>query len=232
VTQPFLQPFVLEVSDVDRTRRGSVDVYGGGAGERRPAVVFVPGGPLPPELRPTPRDWPVYVGYGSLAAGTGLVGVTVDHRLHSPADYPTAAADVAAAVEQVRALPEVDAERVALWFFSGGGLLSADWLAEPPAWLRCVALTYPLLAPMPGWDVDPRFRPAAASAELPVLLTRVGLERPEVAATVAEFVVAADQVEIIDVPDGQHGFDMLDHTEDSRDAVRAAMSWVAAALRR
>lgn len=58
--------------------------------------------------------------------GCGVVAVTVDHRLHSLADYPTAAIDVASAVQQARTLTEVDADRVALWFFSGGGLLTAD----------------------------------------------------------------------------------------------------------
>jgi acetyl esterase/lipase len=227
VTAPFLQPFVLDVPALDRVRLGTVDVYAPDAGPR-PAVVFVPGGPVPPGLPVTPRDWPVYVGYGSLAASAGLVGVTLDHRLHSPADYPTAADDVAAAVSQVRALPEVDGDRVALWFFSGSGLLSAPWLAAPPAWLRCVALTYPYLVPAPEWAVDPRFRPVAAVAgsTLPLLVTRVGLEQPPVAAGVAAFLAAAPSATVVDVPHGQHAFDLLDHTDESRTAVRTGMAWL------
>ncbi|HET9893893.1 MAG TPA: hypothetical protein VFQ44_03065 [Streptosporangiaceae bacterium] len=62
----------------------------------------------------------------------------------------------------MRADPRVDAGRVALWFFSGGGLLPADWLCAPPEWLRCVAATYPWLAPPPDWDA--RFRPIDAVA--------------------------------------------------------------------
>jgi dienelactone hydrolase len=167
------------------------------------------------------------------------VGVTVDHRLHSPADYPAAAAGVAAAVERARALPGVDPGRVALWFFSGGGLLTSDWLSAPPPWLRCLAATYPLLAPLPGWEVDGRFRPVEAlrsTGTLPILLTRVGRERPEIAATVEAFVTEAEkrhaELTVIDVPDGQHSFDILDHNESSRAAVRQAMTWVSASLRR
>jgi hypothetical protein len=81
--------------------------------------VFVHGGPVPAGATPTPRDWPAFVGYGRHAASQGAVGVTVDHRLDSLADYPRAAGDVAAAVEVARADPRVDSERVALWFFSG-----------------------------------------------------------------------------------------------------------------
>jgi dienelactone hydrolase len=132
----------------------------------------------------------------------------------------------------------VDAQRIALWFFSGGGLLAADWLAAPPPWLRCVAATYPVMAPLPGWgEVAARFRPAeavAAAGQLPVVLTRVGRERAEIAATVAEFLAAARSaraaVEVIDVPDGHHGFETIDHTEPARQAVRSAVRSVLAHL--
>lgn len=232
----FLNPFVLPVELRAAERHGLVDLYlPDGTPGPRPAVVFVHGGPLPADTRPTPRDWPVYRGYGSAVAARGVVGVTVDHRLHTPADYPQAAADVAAAVEEVRADQRVDPDRIALWFFSGGGLLLADWLRTPPEWLRCVAASYPLLAPLPGWEVDPRFRPAeavASAADLPIVLTRVGRERPPLAATVEAFTEAAGgcgaKLEIIDVPGGQHAFDMLDHTDESRQAVTRALDAVLA----
>ncbi len=179
----------------------------------------------------------MYRGYGSLAATRGAVGVTVDHRLHDNGDYPLAGSDVAAAVQAAREDPRVDADRIAVWFFSGGGLLLSDWLREPPAWLRCVAVTYPLLAPLPGWHVDVRLLPADAVAmagALPIVLTRVGHERPQVAHTVEAFVAAARtcgaRLEIVEVPHGRHGFDMLDHTEESRKAVEQAIDRVLTAL--
>jgi hypothetical protein len=51
-------------------REGTLDVYrpAGSDGGLRPVVIFVHGGPLPPDLQPTPRDWPIYRGYGALAA--------------------------------------------------------------------------------------------------------------------------------------------------------------------
>jgi acetyl esterase/lipase len=233
----YLNPFVLRVERRSAERRGAVDLYVPDAGQPRPAVVFVHGGPLPADLDQTPRDWPVYQGYGSITAARGVVGVTVDHRLHGPADYPRAAADVADAVEIARADPRVDADRVALWFFSGGGLLLADWLRTPPEWLRCVAATYPVLAPLPQTAVDPRFQPAeavAAAGALPIVLTRVGRERPQIAATVDAFVEAARacraRLQIIDVPNGQHGFDLLDHTDESRKAVERALDTVLTAV--
>ncbi|MFD4144543.1 alpha/beta hydrolase [Streptomyces sp. NPDC058572] len=235
---PHLRPFLLDVPEIPRERTGNVDLYLPGAEGPRPAVVFVHGGPVPAEARPTPRDWPTLMGYARYAAGQGVVGVTLDHRLHDVADYERAAGDVADAVELVRADPRVDADRVALWFFSGGGPITADWLGSPPAWLRCLAASYPILAPLPNWGLaGSRFHPADAVADagaLPVVLTRAGLEMPEIAATVEEFQAAAKgsgaDVEVVDVPHGRHGFETLDPTDESREAVHRAMRSVLAHL--
>ncbi|MET7369958.1 alpha/beta hydrolase [Streptomyces sp. NPDC005566] len=233
-----LRPFLLDVPDLPRERRGNVDLYLPDAGDPRPAVVFVHGGPVPAEARPTPRDWPGLRGYARYAAGQGVVGVTLDHRLHDLADYKRAAADVAAAVELVRADPRVDGDRVALWFLSGGGLIAADWLRRPPVWLRCLAANYPILAPLPNWGLfDSRFHPVdavAGAGALPVVITRVGREMPEIAATVEKFLTAATDcgadVEVVDVPNGHHSFETVDPTEESREAVRGAMRSVLAHL--
>ncbi len=227
---------MLPVEPAHRERGDRVDLYVPDGAGPWPAVVLVHGGPVPSDRRPTPRDWPVYIGYGNALASRGAVGAVVAHRLHDPADYPTAAADVAEAVAAVRSDRRVHSGRIALWFFSGGSLLLADWLRAPPSWLRCVAASYPLLAPLPGWQVDARFRPADAvrhAGDLPIVLTRVGRERPNIAATVEPFVTAASgaRLHIIDVPDGQHGFDQLDHTDQSREAVERGLGEVLSYLR-
>ncbi|WP_418961044.1 alpha/beta hydrolase [Streptomyces tritici] len=229
---PHLRPFLLDPPQRRRERVGRVDLYLPETDTPRPAVVFVHGGPVPAGAEPTPRDWPGFVGHARCVADLGAVGVTLDHRLHDVSAYPRAAEDLAEAVDLVRADPRVDADRVALWFFSGGGLLSARWLAEPPSWLRCVAATYPLLAPLPNWGpADPCFDPVAAlSADgkrPPIVLLRVGRERAELAATVAAFLAAADEsgtdVEVIDLPDGEHGFETVDHSDDARRAVERTL---------
>ncbi|MEU4219009.1 alpha/beta hydrolase [Actinoplanes sp. NPDC026623] len=231
-----LKPFVLPVHSRAPERHDSFDLYLPDDIVRPlPAVVFVHGGPLPADVRPGPRDWPVFQGYGSLIAARGVVGAVVGHRLHSPDAFAVAAADVEAAVESLRGDARVDEERLALWFFSGGGLLAADWLREPPSWLRALALSYPLLAPLPGWQVDARFDPIGALAgtgDLPIVLTRVGLENPVIADAVEVFVNAASKarLEIVDVPEGRHSFDMLDDDDASRTAIVRAADLVTAAL--
>src|SRR5207249_11954444 len=94
-----LKPFVVPVEARTAERHATVDRYPPDSTQPRPAIVFVPGGPLPEPVLPRPRDWPVYQGYGSMAAAAGVVGLVVNHRLYDPTAYPLAAADVAAAVE-------------------------------------------------------------------------------------------------------------------------------------
>ncbi|MFD5482731.1 alpha/beta hydrolase [Streptomyces hawaiiensis] len=235
-----LRPFPLDVPELPRDRQGHVDLYVPDGEGPRPAVVFVHGGPVPAGARPRPREWPTLVGHARLAAAEGMVGATLDHRLHDVGDYERAAADIAAGVELVRADARVDADRIALWFFSGSGLLTTDWLAQPPAWLRCLAASYPVLAPLPAWGlVGSRFQPARAveqAGALPVVLLRAGRETPEIAATVAAFVTAADdcaaRLEVVDVPDGHHGFETLDAPETTVPALRHAMRSVCTHLTR
>ncbi|MFJ3580430.1 alpha/beta fold hydrolase [Streptomyces rubiginosohelvolus] len=238
-TPAHLRPFLLDVPERPRERTGNIDLYLPDGPGPHPAVVFVHGGPVPAEARPTPRDWPTLTGYARHVAGQGVVGVTLDHRLRAVTDYEQAAADVAEAVERVRADPRVDADRVALWFFSGGGPITAEWLADPPGWLRCVAANYPILAPLPGWGLTgSRFHPVRAlsrAGALPVVLVRAGRESAEIAATVEEFVAEAARcgtdLEIIDVPEGRHGFETLDPADGAREAVHRAVGAVLARLK-
>ena len=217
-------PFVLDPpSDgIHHERRDRYDVYRAAGDDPRPAVVFAHG-PWPAEAPPL-RDGQIYRGYGRLAANAGLLAVVPALPFHSPTDVPEAEAALAEIVGAVRADPAVDADRVAIWAFSGGGWLIGRWLSESPDWLRCLALTYP------GLRDDP------VVPGRPIVLTRVGLERPEFQAKVDDFLARAKDVDadvqVIDVPDGHHGFDALDHTDQSRDAVRAAMAAVTEKLMR
>lgn len=240
MTEPDNKPFFFDVEPARRDRQEFLDVHTSrhADGRRRPAVVFVHGGPAPEDQVPRPRDWEGFIGYGALAAASGLVGVTFNHRLYTDLHYPLAANDVAAAVEQTRALNSVDPDRIGLWFFSGGGGLAADWLVQRPDWLGCVAWTYPVLVPPPGWPGDrERFDAVAAAASaptLPKLLLRVGNDYEYFAQNQDALVDAVraqgGDLEVIEVPTAEHGFERLGHDAESRAAVDRAMRWVAGTL--
>lgn len=202
-----------------------------GAEGPRPAVLFVHGGPETP-----------LPGYASLMAAQGVVGATVDHDLDGPDAYSRAATRLRAAIGRARDDRRVDGDRIALWFFADSGLLSAGWLRDPPDWLRCVALTNPLLDALPGRPVEPFFRPIAAVDDvgaaawagvagamrangLPIVLTRLDPERPEAAATVDAFVATAEAAEAsLTIVDGR--------THEARPAITTAIGHVLAALSR
>jgi acetyl esterase/lipase len=221
------------------------------ASERRGAICFVHGGPIPREMTP-PREWAFFKSYGELAAASGLVGVVFHHRLHAPTDYPTADCDVTAAIEYVRTHAEelaVDRDRIALWVFSGGGPFVARWLRERPEWLRCLVAFYAILdiRHLLPTDADSErvarahaFSPAAhltqASAALPMFVARAGLDNPifnnAIDLFVREALASNAELDLANHRDGHHGFDIEDDNDRSREIVGRAMAFVKARLSR
>lgn len=231
----YLQPFVVPTKPVTVIDVGGFDVYvPSDAAGPAPVTVLVHGGPFLEAPAAPPRQWPVFRGYGAALAARGIAAVMFDHVLLRSVGYAAACAQLDATVTAAKALSAVDADRVALWFFSGGGPLAAWALRTPPPGLRAIALSYPMLRPMGPVS---GFSPAAelgSAGHLPILLTRVGLESPELATTQAEFINAAHAVradlKVIDVPDGHHSFDIVDDSDQSRHAITEAIDFLHARL--
>jgi acetyl esterase/lipase len=215
--------------------------------ERRPAVIFVHGGPVP---RAGIKEWGVFVSYGQLAAASGMVGITFHHRFFSPEMAPEADKDVADLVAYVRknaADLGVDKDRIALWAFSGGGPFLSRWIAEPPAWLRALVSYYAVFdirEPMSlgpdklGRDARERLSPvvqlASATRPVPLLIARAGQDDPRLNRTVDAFVAEAlaqnAPFEVLNHPDGRHAFDILDDDARSREIVARTFAFLKANL--
>ncbi len=259
---------VLSVDGMDRVvaRRGlsyptadgqqlRMDVYlppGLAATERRPAVVFVHGGPLPAEM--SPPDWGVFRSYGELAAASGLVGITFKHRLNAMADYGKAAGDVRALIDHVRAQAvdlHVDGDRLALWAFSGGGALVGIAFQQPLPFVRGVVSYYgildlrsPTFFGMPGAVPEPlasELSPTVLIAHRPgpfppTLIARAGLDDARINQSVDEFVREAVRrdvdLDLLAVPRGRHAFDILDDTPRSREVIESTVAFLRAKLER
>ena len=79
-----------------------MDVYlppGLAAGETRPGVLLVHGGPIPAEMMPQLhriKSWGIFLSYGELLAASGFVAVTFGHRFASVASLTLHAASVQA----------------------------------------------------------------------------------------------------------------------------------------
>jgi acetyl esterase/lipase len=227
-----------------------LDVYappGLEKGERRPAVLFIHGGPVP---APGIKEWGVFVSHGQLAAASGMVGITFHHRFFSPELAPEADKDVADLVAYVRKNAGdlgVDRERIALWAFSGGGPFLARWIAEPPEYVRALVAYYAVLdirEPLGGHpdklsrDTRARLSPvaqlAASTRPVPMLIARAGQDDPRLNATLDAFVAEALKqnlpFEVLNHPDGRHGFDILDDDARSREILARTLAFLKANL--
>jgi dienelactone hydrolase len=162
---------------------------------------------------PRPREWPVYRGYGSLLARAGLAAAVTDLDFTDVRALSEPMAQLDEVTDAARSEPGVDGERAVIWAFSGGARLVGRLIEDPPRWLRGVSLTYPVVPPL-------------RRAEVPLVLTRVGFESPAVQETVDRLAALAPSSQLIDVPNGRHGFDGLDHNDESRQAVVTAIDAV------
>jgi acetyl esterase/lipase len=193
-----------------------MDVYqpaGLAQGERRPGVMFVHGGPLPPgvltEQVPQPKNWGTFVSYGELVAASGLVGVTFNHRYRSLEALHISVGDVAAAIGYFRehgADFHLDSDRLALWVFSGAGPDLSLPLRERPAYVRCLVSFYSLLdfppfaemgLGMASPGVVEQYSPRALLEQgdgdvvPPIMLAQAGRDHPATNRSIADFLQTA-----------------------------------------
>ena len=213
------------------------------------ALLFVHGGPIPRAML-APTEWGGFISYGELAAASGFVGVVFNHRLHAPTDYPTSQSDMQAAIDYVRSHAAdlgIDADRIGVWAFSGGGPLLAWCLRERPAFVQCLLAFYAILDVRhllpPDADAERlarahAFSPAAhlgaAAATLPIFVARAGRDSAVINTSVDEFVrealTANASLDFANHASGQHGFDILDDDERSREIIARAMAFAQARL--
>jgi dienelactone hydrolase len=208
--------FVFETDAVglDVRRRSTYDLWVAPADAVVPLVIVVHG---PVRDGPRPREWPVYRGYGSLLARAGCAAAIVDLEYTNVEELSTPIAQLDEVTEAARNEPGVDGTRGLIWAFSGGARLVPRWIEAPPSWLRGVSLTYPVVPPV-------------SRTQVPIVLTRVGLERSALQETVDRLTATATDVEIIQVTNGHHGFDALDHNDESRRAVTEGVAAVSRLL--
>ncbi len=213
---------------------------------RLPGVVFIHGGPISPQMQP--KDWGAFRSWGELVAASGLVGVTHHHRYYGYAYLERAGDDVMAAVDYVRQHATtfyLDPDRLGLFVFSGGGPFISFALREKPSYVRCIAIYYArldlrsgkLAAKTLSQEALERFSPAVyASAQIPLLIARAGLEKsPQLNETIDGFAQAALQanvpLDLFNHAQGQHGFDILDDDDRSREIIAHTLDFFKANLR-
>lgn len=229
------------------------DVYrpSGNSAPRRPAIVFV-NGDGPPEMILRAKDWGQYTSWGKLAAGVGLVGVTFNHRsterLTKLRDASSDVSDLLAHIQESGGEFGIDTRRQCVWVCSAGGpLVLPDLISQRPGFLRCTVVYYARLdlrhlreptSPVVDDETLRAFSPLQhleqATSLPPMLIVRAGRDRPELNETMDRFVSVALSrnlpVEVINHPDGQHGFDTLDDIPRSHEVIRRTLEFMRAHL--
>jgi acetyl esterase/lipase len=214
--------------------------------ERRPAIIFVPGD-APWEILKDIKDWGVYVSYGQLAAATGFVGITFNHRSTERfTKLREVAGDVDNLVAYVRQHADslgVDRERICVWAFSAGGPFLRTIFNDKPAFVRCIVTYYSLLGVAPGAAADEIVREFTLANYLsrktrelaPMLVVRAGNDAPFINNTVDEFLREAIKqnidIELVNYVEGQHAFDVLDDKERTREIIRRTLDFIKLHLR-
>ena len=201
-----------------------LDVYSpAGAPQKRAAVLFVHGYPVPPGLKL--KNGGQYVSWAQLVAASGLVGVPLDWR-GEPADL----ADALAYVRRSAGDLGIDAERLAVFGVSaGGGPALVEALREVPPSVRAAVVYYGNLtaavAALGG----------RAAGPLPAMLVaKAGRDAQMPAAPADQFVVDARakgaDVEALLHPTGVHAFDLANDDDTARDIIRQTLVFLTSRL--
>lgn len=223
---PRKQPVVLTLPNMDKVTAQrdivfktdgatslKMDIYypPNAKGEKLPVVIFVNGVGVP-DL----KDWKVYVDWAKLTAASGMVAVTHQGR---NSDAAADAADLIAYVRTNAATLKLDENKIGLWACSANvrvGLPIA--VDESRKYIRTAVMYYGIMN-----SEKVRF-------DLPMLITRAGQDVPNINGTIDAYVaraIAQDApMTLISFADGQHAFDVLDNTDQSRVIVQQTLDFL------
>lgn len=219
----------------------------------RPAVIFIHGGRIPPNLSTTPKEWGAYVSFGQLVAASGFVGVTFNHRFYaweSLGDSQSDVMDLIAYVREHAAELGVDRDRIVLWAVSAGGIFLSQPLRDRPHYIQCLVGYYAELdlqgerqsAPPSVTDEMLReFSPVyhlskpteganASQGVPPIFIARASLDDASLNAGLDRFVqVALSRNVTLDLANhatGHHGFDVEDDNDRSREIIKRTIEFI------
>ena len=230
-----------------------LDVYRPASGPGPWPAVLLVNGDGPEAVITKAKDWGVYRSYGEHLASRGLVGIPFNHRSSQMVGRPEVASETNAAMEHVRTNARelgVDPERIGVWAFSAAGAFAlAPLLRERPPYLRAIGGFYTV------WDLAPfkssggTFAPndeqvetwsavralGDSGAGLPPMYIAVA-ERDNAAlvAGAETFISRARELgvelRVERHTSGQHGFDILDDDDRSREIIADALAFFAGTL--
>lgn len=217
---------------------------------RLPAVIHVHGD-ASPEFIKDAKDWEQYVSWGQLAAASGLIGITFNHRSSEmPTKLYDAAKDIDDLITYVRENSTslgIDTNALCIWTSSGGapfGLRSA--LHEDANYIRCIVSYYGIADLKVFYDTDDKLphlsdevldefsAPNRLSKKTnilpPMLIVRAGLDAPELNSSIDRLLTAAIaknvSLDFMNHATGHHAFDILDDNVRSQEIIRTTLDFM------
>ena len=216
-------------------------------GAPRPAVIFIHGGRIPPNLRTTPKEWGAYVSLGQIVAASGFVGVAFNHRFYTWNSLPDSQSDLNDLITHVRNEADslgVDKDRIILWAVSAGGVFLGHPLRDAQPYIRCIVGYYPQLdlqnarESAPASVTDETLREFSPIHQLgtrgkgvpPIFIARAGLDEAALNDGVDRFVQLALSknltIEVVNHATGHHAFDIMDDNDRSREILRRTIEFI------
>jgi acetyl esterase/lipase len=225
-----------------------MDVYappGLTADSPRPAIVFIHGGAIPPNLRTQPKDWGVFISYGQLLAASGFIAITFNHRFYGWERLNDAQSDVDDLMTYIRHNASslgIDRDRITLWAFSGGGPFLSSAIRDAPPYVRCIVSYYALMDPrtlrqeIPVSVSDQTLQTLSPLYYLnkksiaPIFIARAGLDDTGFNVAIDQFVQEALSrnmtIDFSNHAEGHHAFDILDNNERSREIIKRTIEFI------
>jgi acetyl esterase/lipase len=221
------------------------------AGECAPVVFFIHGGYLPRDIPVQPKDWGAYQSYGRIAAASGFIGVTFNHRYwgFSRADMERSFDDVLDAVRFFReraATYHADPDHAVFWAFSGGGPHLGLAISQRLDFVRCLVAFYALFdieLQARQLSIDPDAERLAdfslarcledeSFAFPPLFIGRAGLDAPPINESADRFIARAlarnVTLDVANHAGGHHGFDIYDDDARAREIIARAFDFLKA----
>ena len=214
-------------------------------GARLPSIVFISGAE-------NVRQWRWFITLGQLAAAHGIVGIVPDKRYPRGLDgLRTGFEDTEKVLAYLRTNGDrlgIDPQRICLWTFSAGGRLTTVGLTSGAPALRCLVSFYGILDLSQDFAgiVDEKERDSllkrysplhvlesttgSGGKVPPILIGRAGKDAPFINSGIDRFVATALRsnvaLTILNYPEGDHGFDGLNDTPQSRAIIKATLQFI------
>jgi dienelactone hydrolase len=189
------------------------------------------------------KDWQMIISWAELIAASGMVAVTYQTK-YSPSESESLISYLSKNADKFY----IDINRIALFGCSANALAAQSLMQNDEYNIKCAIFYYGLLLTPDqkyyaeidtissyGFYFSDLRKVSKIPENIPLLVTRAGMDQyPIIKKTTDHFVAEAirsnAQLTFINYSDGQHDFDILDDTENSRLIIRQTVDFLTSHL--